>query len=337
MRFQPPTELFFDRKNARRIENEGYLLMNTKLIACITVLVMAIVVGIVLLIDTPADETTTSVIVQATDLETAADAVRSVGGEITHELGVIRSVGANLTGAQLEAIGRIDGIKLHDNRTVSTASTCTVTGQASLNISKNKVVWDLTNNGSSAATIGSIEIVWPAANDKLKKIKFGKDIYKVASPAPSVVIDTGWGGNLNDRSIDPGQTKELKLEFEANALTDDSQYMLLIDFVGGCSAGFNLPQPTPTATPPPPTPTSPPATPTPTPTATPPPAPTLDHWVRDEFTEVGYDNQHGTNNWPRQWYESGNSSPASTGFYIAHIKFKLLYYVLIFVVQLKIK
>ena len=70
---------------------------------------MAVVVGIVLLIDTPAEDPTTSVIVQAADLETAAEAVRSAGGEITHELGVIRAVGAVLTKSQVEGLQEIPG------------------------------------------------------------------------------------------------------------------------------------------------------------------------------------------------------------------------------------
>ena len=42
---------------------------------------------------------TRSVIVQGADLRAASDAVRGVGGEITHELGIIRAVGA--TGAMV--------------------------------------------------------------------------------------------------------------------------------------------------------------------------------------------------------------------------------------------
>jgi len=99
----------------------GDFLMNTKLVTLMTVLVMAIVVGIVMLIDTPADEVTTSVIVQAADLGTAAGAVRSVGGEITHELGVIRAVGAELTESQRAALQE-RGISLHDNASVELAT-----------------------------------------------------------------------------------------------------------------------------------------------------------------------------------------------------------------------
>ena len=114
--------------------------MTRNLIISFVILTVTIVAMVGLLLHTAPDEPVTSVIVQARDLETAVEAVRSVGGEITHELGVIRSVGANLTGEQLEALGGIAGLTFHDNRTVTTASVCTVTGHASLDISKNKVM-----------------------------------------------------------------------------------------------------------------------------------------------------------------------------------------------------
>ena len=40
-------------------------------------------------------------IVQATDMESAADAVRAVGGEVTHELGIINAVAATVSEGQL--------------------------------------------------------------------------------------------------------------------------------------------------------------------------------------------------------------------------------------------
>ena len=92
--------------------------MNTKLVTIFTLLVMAAVIGIGLLIDWPADTSTTSVIVQGNDFEAAAEAVRSVGGEITHELGVIRSVGATVTGPQLTRLKDLPDLRVHENRSV---------------------------------------------------------------------------------------------------------------------------------------------------------------------------------------------------------------------------
>jgi hypothetical protein len=64
----------------------------------------------------PNHEHRASYIVQAKDLTAAADAVRSVGGEITHELGVIRAVGALLTPTQVQRLRSVAGLTVHENR-----------------------------------------------------------------------------------------------------------------------------------------------------------------------------------------------------------------------------
>ena len=67
-------------------------------------------------------EAATSVIVQATDAEQAAEAVRSVGGEITHVLGIIDAVAARLTDEQLEAVKHTAGFStIHADRSVEVA------------------------------------------------------------------------------------------------------------------------------------------------------------------------------------------------------------------------
>jgi hypothetical protein len=54
--------------------------------------------------EAPAPETTSSFIVQGESLTSVTAIVRSVGGDITHELGVIRSVGAMLTAAEAASL-----------------------------------------------------------------------------------------------------------------------------------------------------------------------------------------------------------------------------------------
>ena len=55
-------------------------------------------------------------------LETATNAVQIVDGEITHELGVIDAVAAELTARQLEALRRTAGIlRIYGNGTIETA------------------------------------------------------------------------------------------------------------------------------------------------------------------------------------------------------------------------
>ena len=79
--------------------------------------------GSVATVPIPGDSDTVSYIVQAADLETAADAVRAVGGEITHELGVIKAVGADLTLGQLRRLEAQEGIVLYENQGVQVSDT----------------------------------------------------------------------------------------------------------------------------------------------------------------------------------------------------------------------
>ena len=58
----------------------------------------------------------TSYIVQAGSLELAVQAVQGVGGEITHELGIINSVGAHLTEEQRAALDADQRIRTYINR-----------------------------------------------------------------------------------------------------------------------------------------------------------------------------------------------------------------------------
>jgi len=66
----------------------------------------------------PTEPETVSMIVQAADLETAIEHVTKVGGKITHELKIIKAVACDLTQEQRDALEEIDGVRLHENRTV---------------------------------------------------------------------------------------------------------------------------------------------------------------------------------------------------------------------------
>jgi len=94
-----------------------------------------------------------SMIVQAVDMGTAAAAVRSVGGEITHKLAIIRGVGALLTPSQVAALEKTEGITLSENRQVEASKSAGVVGGAWLDIGKKQVRWKLTNNGKKDVRI----------------------------------------------------------------------------------------------------------------------------------------------------------------------------------------
>ena len=57
------------------------------------------------------------VIVQASDVATAAVLVRSAGGTVTYELAIIDAVGARMTPAQVQAVVA-QGARVYGNRTI---------------------------------------------------------------------------------------------------------------------------------------------------------------------------------------------------------------------------
>ena len=67
-------------------------------------------------------EPTNSVLVQGPDTMTVAAAVRAVGGEVTHELGIINAVGARLTRQQLQRLEATHGSsRIHADRGATVA------------------------------------------------------------------------------------------------------------------------------------------------------------------------------------------------------------------------
>ena len=58
----------------------------------------------------PPADATTSVIVQAADPATATRLVATVGGTVTHELDIIRAVGARLTATQRDRLAGLQGV-----------------------------------------------------------------------------------------------------------------------------------------------------------------------------------------------------------------------------------
>ena len=70
-----------------------------------------------------ATEAVESVIVQAQSLEQATAAVEAVGGEITHELGIISAVGADVTASAVDRLSRQPELTVHGDRSLQVAST----------------------------------------------------------------------------------------------------------------------------------------------------------------------------------------------------------------------
>ena len=70
----------------------------------------------------PAPEPVESVIVQGPDLAASRAAVLAAGGEITHELGVIRAVGAELSASELKSLRTAVAVRIYDDRSVQSAA-----------------------------------------------------------------------------------------------------------------------------------------------------------------------------------------------------------------------
>ena len=76
-----------------------------------------------------------SVIVRGANFATVKAAVEAVGGQVTHELRIIHSVGANLSAEQLKALrGQVGIQQVYENRGVKTSAidppVCNLTRQA---------------------------------------------------------------------------------------------------------------------------------------------------------------------------------------------------------------
>lgn len=73
--------------------------------------------------ETPDLASSASYIVQGESLADVRSAVEAAGGEITHELGVIRAVGAGLDASQVRQLdSHVEQLKVFANRNIHTAS-----------------------------------------------------------------------------------------------------------------------------------------------------------------------------------------------------------------------
>ena len=178
-------------------------------------------------------------IVQATSAEAAADAVRNVGGIVTHELAIIRAVGATLDSAQLAALRNHKAVtRVYEDAPVTTSSSCSLAAGPAV-FEDSKLYWTITNNGGSTVTIGSLSVSWPSVNSTLKKIKLGgDDIWDTGAEPPHLQIVSGWHDDLRRRELQPGESAQLMFEFDANIDWAEANYTIIVDFEQGCSVEF---------------------------------------------------------------------------------------------------
>ncbi len=98
-----------------------------------------------------------------------------------------------------------------------------------------KVEWEIINNTVSPLTVSRVDVEWPAANQRLKKVKLGKDIKEFFDP-PSVSVDFEEKvENPEDRQIKAENTEKLTLEFELDAGVRQADYSIVVTFAEGLS------------------------------------------------------------------------------------------------------
>ncbi len=210
----------------------------------------------------PEPQETRSYIVQADDLEKARNAVANAGGIVTHELGIIRAVGATLTSDQLDAVRRAEGIKrVYEDREVATSvvqptlsatarSSCPISASEQLSYDSDDVYWTVTNNGKTALSLAGMSIIWPKKNGDLREVEFNNDnawFGKVKGVSATFTAEQ-FRSELDDEDEEeedlppgvtflPGDPVVVEAEFK-QASQGDSGYEIRLFFDNGCSVDF---------------------------------------------------------------------------------------------------
>ena len=144
--------------------------------------IAAFLFGLVLAFARPAD--VDAYIVQGSDLGATRQAVEKVGGTVTHELGIIRAVGADLTARQVEALRALPGVRrVYVNSGVGTSRvdgpplSTDVAGAPVPVFDDRKVIWPIRNAGAGDAFIERVQLQWPGANGGLDKLKHDGNLW----------------------------------------------------------------------------------------------------------------------------------------------------------------
>ena len=172
-------------------------------------------------------EAVESVIVQAASLEHATAAVEAVGGAVTHELGIIRAVAAEMTHSQRRALGQIGApVRSYENAPVEAAAT----GDAQLDTYITTMFGDTssTKDGDEAAAPGSEDPVNGGGGGSSSNNGGPPDAYFPTQVGATqlhaeqirgsgiaiAVVDTGmWG--LNGLAFDPSGDVRVPAAYDA--------------------------------------------------------------------------------------------------------------------------
>lgn len=111
---------------------------------------------------------------------------------------------------------------------------CTVEAESNITFDGDKLKWNVTNTSAFALDISRITITWPFENGFLKEIKLdGDSIHKGLFSPTTAVIDNGWEGDVDKRTIKAGETDRLEFKFDNDVVLDD--VTIMVEFASGCS------------------------------------------------------------------------------------------------------
>ncbi|MCP3961614.1 MAG: DUF11 domain-containing protein [bacterium] len=112
----------------------------------------------------------------------------------------------------------VEGASL-DGGALCPFAACTVLGAGRLVVDGGEVRWQLGNAGATPVVIDGLTVLWPPENGDLEKIRVeSEEIFDQHLPPPTALVDSGWKGEVGDREIPAGSTRELRLRFEHDAV-----------------------------------------------------------------------------------------------------------------------
>ena len=283
----------------------------------------------------PTDRTsmqTQSYIIQGANLEAAETAVTQINGRITHQLGIINGVAADLTAAQYDQLSGQNNLNLHENGTIQSASaplttvensTCTVYQSSDVPKAISSVGTFSINSILDIPAQGTIQDI-NLVNLQGKHTYVGDLAFNLISPQGTDVqlfnaSACGWRDDfsltLDDESVSTipcaptgggtHQPHNPLSTFDGNE--SQGRWTLRVtdnyNYDGGSLDGWGLEICTASE----PTVDEPTAEPTP---AAPPEDTSAyaDYVVRDEFNTRSYGNSDGATDWTQDWAESDAAS-----------------------------
>ena len=120
------------------------------------------------------------------------------------------------------------------------ADTCAVFG-GDLKIKKDKVEWEINNEGKKDITTSQVDLFWPVAAGPITEVKLGgKKISAGPLNPPAATIDlSGWTGKDKDlRIVKKGEKLEIKFAKDADISPNPWDYTILVQFAEGCGVPF---------------------------------------------------------------------------------------------------